>query len=208
MESDNQPVTNSDISHFSVWNYLKYIWPIVVGGLGLLSLESFFISFFIIAGIIQYSETDALSWFFGFLAVNIMVAGFVVWLPVWKEPESFKTATLGCGSSLLDLLAAFTIPILIISSIPSRPNNPNLIPHSHTSDWQSAILYLLFSFFVLSSIICVISLLWGLEDDRTGNRLNPRAGEAVKLSRIALVSSFVIEILACCLFALLGASSY
>jgi hypothetical protein len=209
MESEKQPETNSDPSHYPVW---KYLWRIVLGELVLLSLELyFFIRSHIFNPIVLQNLDQIIIFFiwclFGFLFLNLLIAMFVISLPAWQERKSLKTAILALGSCLLAYLPFFLallafLTIFIIGQlIPSSMADHSSAP-SNTStsfNWPLAIFILQFMLLVLSMILSGIGLVWGLADDRKGNLLNIRAGVAAKFSRDALVLSVLLMIPTCCL---------
>lgn len=178
MESDEQLLMNSNSGRFLAW---KHLWRIVLGGLALLSLEGYF---YIRADIIRYLVNPA-SFFrilLGFVFVNLIVTLFIIFISPWREPKSLKTAILALDSCSLPFLP---LVIVIFSLIDQTLVTDNVI---------SIMLIFIPSLTVLSLILSIIGLTWALDADRKGNLLNPRAGEAVKLSMMALVASIVIMV--------------
>jgi hypothetical protein len=169
---------NSNSGRFLAW---KYLWRIVLGGLAFLSLEGYF---FIRVDFIRYLVNPAsfFQFLLGLVFINLIVAWFIIFISPWREPKSLKAAILALDSCSLPFLP---LAIIIYSLIDPTSISDNVI---------SIMLIFIPSLTVLSLILSIIGLAWGLDADRKGNLLNPRAGEAVKLSRIALVASVVIMI--------------
>jgi hypothetical protein len=196
MESNEQSITNSDPRHYPVW---KYIWNIIAGGLLLLLFEYLFLEYFYyIPRTMEYWDWQLTDFSFiniGFIVVNILVAVSIIFIPAWSETKSLKTVTLALGSCFLSILL-LPLPIYISTKFNRQP--PGNYP---INDVYAVIVpeiaQLILILSCLSLILSVIGLVWIKIDYRKGNLLDPKAGDAKRLSQLALVAS-VLNIISQC----------
>jgi len=198
MESEKQAETKASPRRYPIW---KYLWRIVLGELVLLSLEYFFIK----PPTSESWPNNTIYICLGFLFINLLVALIIVFIPAWEGPKSLKIVTLALGSCLLPLLPwVLQIYYFLNLKYPAinfyGPGDIHIIRVGN-------LIWLLIILSILPLVLSIIGLIWVNEENRRGNLLNPKAGEATSLCQIALAVSLIIIISQCCMFAVLMVGS-